>query len=179
MALAAAERSTGAYSEVILGLPGDSKAKHFASLRRLVDAGFGRVNMFQLSLLPGSDLCADEARARHQMSTRFRAMPRCAGRYDVLGDTVTTVEVDEVCVSIPDLPYEDYLQCRLMNLLVGVFFNDGGFSALVQGLRACQVPVFDWLARMHDTVRGRLAAADRDAFTHLAAAFLAATDRQL
>ncbi|MFJ1460946.1 B12-binding domain-containing radical SAM protein [Nocardia sp. N2S4-5] len=179
VALAAAERSTGAYSEVILGLPGDSKTAHFATLRRLVDAGFVRINMFQLSLLPGSDLCTDESRARHRMTTRFRAMPRCAGRYELLGDTVATVEVDEVCVGLPEMPYDDYRQCRLMNLLIAVFFNDGAFSALVQGLRACRVPVFDWLTTMHHVVVTGIGDRDADAFTALAAAFLADTDRQL
>lgn len=98
VALAAAEQGTGTYSEVILGLPGDSKTKHFASLDRLVAAGFGRINMFQLSFLPGSELCHKEARDRFGMDTRWRVIPRCVGRYPVLGSPMVAAEVDEICV---------------------------------------------------------------------------------
>lgn len=179
IALTAATQAGGAYSEVILGLPGDSKDRHFRTLRTLLDTGFVRLNMFQLSLLPGSDLCSETSRAQHQMVTQWRVMPRCIGQYEVLGDTIRAVEVDEVCVGGPDLPYGDYRECRLMNLLVATFINDGAFAALVQGLRATQVPVFDWLATIHTDLLARIGQPDPDSFTALVAAFLADTDRQL
>ncbi|MET7773755.1 cobalamin-dependent protein [Nocardia sp. NPDC005366] len=179
VALAAAARDTGAYSEVILGLPGDSKNAHFASLRGLLDGGFERLNMFQLTLLPGSDLWSRTSRAQHRMTTRFRVMPRCAGRYDVLGGIVSAAEIDEVCVALPTMSFTDYRHCRLMNLLVGVFYNGGAFSALVQGLRACGVPVFDWLTAIYDHVLSDIDRPDANVFTTLSAAFLADTDRQL
>ncbi|MEV6544466.1 radical SAM protein [Streptomyces sp. NPDC051665] len=59
IALAAADAGAGTYSEVILALPGDSKAKHLGTLRQLVDADFDRLNMFQLTLLPGSEMCTE------------------------------------------------------------------------------------------------------------------------
>jgi hypothetical protein len=172
VALAASKRQTGTYSEVILGLPRDSKRRHFHSLEQLIAAGFGRINMFQLSLLPGSELCNDAARDEHGMTTRFRVMPRCFGSYELPGGRVTTAEVDEVCVALPDLPYDDYRQCRRMNLFVAACYNDGALSMLVRLLRLHGVSVFRWLELMHGLPAGpRLARVLEE--------FLDATDEQL
>ncbi|WP_371483374.1 radical SAM protein [Kitasatospora sp. NBC_00315] len=148
VALAAAEQQTGTYSEVILGLPGDSKRAHFSTLAQLIDAGFDRLNMFQLALLPGSDMWTGDQREQHGMVTRFRVIPRCYGSYTVLGSQVSTAEIDEVCVSLPSMPFTDYLDCRQMNLFVSACHNDGTFVALTRLLRQRDIPVFRWLELM-------------------------------
>ncbi|MFD7730123.1 B12-binding domain-containing radical SAM protein [Kitasatospora phosalacinea] len=148
VALAAAEQQTGTYSEVILGLPGDSKQAHFSTLSQLIDAGFDRLNMFQLALLPGSDMWTGDQREQHGMVTRFRVIPRCYGSYSVLGATVATAEIDEVCVTLPSMPFADYLDCRQMNLFVSACHNDGTFASLARLLKQQDIPVFRWLERM-------------------------------
>ena len=172
IALAAAERRTGTYSEVILGLPGDSKQRHLASLAGLIDAGFDRLNLFQLSLLPGSELYGGAERKRHGLRTRWRVVPRCFGAYEVLGAPVVTAEVDEVCVELPDLPYAHYRDCRRLDLLVAACYNDGPFLALVKLLRGHGVPVFRWLELIDRVPAG-------PAVQRVVAGFLAETDGQL
>jgi hypothetical protein len=154
VALAAAEQGTGTYSEVILGLPEDSKVAHFATLDQLLRAGFDRLNMFQLALLPGSDMWSGDHRERYGMTTRFRVVPRCFGRYRVLGATVSAAEIDEVCVELPSLPFEDYLDCRRMNLFIAACYNDGTLGGIVQLLRAYGVSVFEWLRTMQELPMG-------------------------
>jgi radical SAM superfamily enzyme YgiQ (UPF0313 family) len=148
VALAAAEKHTGTYSEVILGLPGDSKRAHFSTLSQLLDAQFDRLNMFQLALLPGSDLWTGDQRHEHGMRTRFRAIPRCYGQYEVLGGMVTAAEIDEICVELPSMPFDDYLDCRQANLFVSACYNEGTLAGLVALLRTHGVLVFSWLERM-------------------------------
>ncbi len=104
--------------------------------------------MFQLSLLPGSQLCTADARSQFGMQTRWRVVPRCVGDYLVLGSRLATVEVDETCVALPDMPYSGYRECRRMNLLVAACYNDGPFAAIVKALRARKVSVFAWLEAM-------------------------------
>jgi radical SAM superfamily enzyme YgiQ (UPF0313 family) len=70
IALAASDAGAGTYSEAILALPGDSKAKHLGTLEQLVDAGFDRLNMFQLTLLPGSEMCTGTYRREHGLVTK-------------------------------------------------------------------------------------------------------------
>lgn len=148
VALAAAEQRTGTYSEVILGLPGDSKRAHFSTLSQLIEAHFDRLNMFQLALLPGSDLWTGNQRHEHGMKTRFRVIPRCYGQYEVLGGTVTAAEIDEICMELPSMSFGDYLDCRQMNLFISACYNEGTLAALVKLLRLCGVSVFSWVQRM-------------------------------
>ncbi|MFJ3365773.1 B12-binding domain-containing radical SAM protein [Streptomyces anthocyanicus] len=145
IALASAEAGAGSYSEVILALPGDSKEKHLKSLAGLMEARFDRLNMFQLTLLPGSEMCTDKFREDWGLTTRWRVIPRCYGSYKVLGEEVRAAELDEVCVTLPDMPYEDYIECRVMNLLLASLYNQGTFGAMVALLRAHKVGPMRWL----------------------------------
>lgn len=145
IALQSSRAGSESYSEVILALPDDSKQKHFASLRGLMDARFDRLNMFQLTLLPSSAMNAASYRAGWGLGTRWRVVPRCFGRYSFLGQEVRAAELDEVCVELPNLSYEEYRECRVMNLLVASLYNGGLFGAVVAVLRAHGVSPMAWL----------------------------------
>ncbi|KOV56851.1 B12-binding domain-containing radical SAM protein [Streptomyces sp. MMG1121] len=172
IALAASEAGAGTYSEVILALPGDSKAKHLGTLRQLVDAGFDRLNMFQLTLLPGSEMCTDAYRREHGLVTKWRVMPRCYGAFNVLGEELRTAELDEVCVTVPDMPYEDYRECRVMNLLLASLYNGGTFAVLLAVLRAHWISPMRWLELARTLAHG-------PALATVLKEFAAETDGQL
>ncbi|MEU0822739.1 B12-binding domain-containing radical SAM protein [Streptomyces mirabilis] len=172
IALAAADAGAGTYSEVILALPGDSKAKHLGTLRQLVDAGFDRLNMFQLTLLPGSEMSTETYRHEHGLVTKWRVMPRCYGSYTVLGEDLRAAELDEVCVTVPDMPYEDYRECRVMDLLLASLYNGDVFAALLAILRAHQISPMSWLERARSLAHG-------PALTAVLKEFEAETDEQL
>ncbi|MGP3922491.1 radical SAM protein [Streptomyces sp. 8N616] len=172
IALAAADAGAGTYSEVILALPGDSKAKHLGTLRQLVDAGFDRLNMFQLTLLPGSEMCTDAYRREHGLVTKWRVVPRCYGAYTVLGEELRAAELDEVCVTVPGMPYEDYRECRVMNLLLASLYNGGVFAVLLAILRGHCVSPMRWLELARTMHHGPALAA-------VLKEFAAETDEQL
>ena len=50
MALKSSEIGANTYSEVILGLPGDTKEKHFDTLKTLVESSFTTISMYQLMI---------------------------------------------------------------------------------------------------------------------------------
>ncbi|MFF1736884.1 B12-binding domain-containing radical SAM protein [Streptomyces sp. NPDC058247] len=145
IALQSAQAGTASYSEVILALPDDSKRKHFDSLRGLMDARFDRLNMFQLTLLPSSGMYAQAFRAKWGLGTKWRVIPRCFGRYTVLGCEIRTAELDEVCVELPNLSYADYRECRVMDLFVASLYNGGTFGAILAVLRAHKIAPMTWL----------------------------------
>ncbi|MCG7202349.1 B12-binding domain-containing radical SAM protein [Streptomyces arenae] len=145
IALQSAQAGTPSYSEVILALPNDSKKKHFDSLRGLMAARFDRLNMFQLTLLPSSEMYARAYREKWGLGTKWRVMPRCFGKYTVLGKEVRTAELDEVCVELPNLSYDEYRECRVMDLLVSSLYNGGVFGTIVAVLRAHRIEPMTWL----------------------------------
>jgi hypothetical protein len=137
------------YSEVILALPGDSRAKHVDTVCRLIDADFNQIRLFTLMVLDGSELATRRERDRFAMQTRYRVVPRSFGFYEFAGETLSCVEIEEVCVENASLPFEDYLECRAFALTVTLFYNDNIFLELTRLIRRLGLKVSDWLLYLH------------------------------
>lgn len=136
------------YSEVILALPGDSLQAHLSTVRTVMNAGFNNIYLFQLMLLPGTEMATPESKLQYGMVTRYRVLPRCYGYYDVLGERVVEAEIEEICVANNTLTFEDYLAARRFHLVVTIYHNDGVFAALVKLLGELDMPIFDWMEKL-------------------------------
>lgn len=145
----AEEVGANSYSEVILGLPGDTVPAHFKTLETLVNAEFNAIYMYQFMILPGTESGSVAAQEKYNMTTRWRLLPRCYGYYDVLGEKINVAEAEEICVSHDTLNFDDYLDCRKMNFIVNVFFNDGVFRELLDYLKWERVPVWKWFLNIY------------------------------
>ena len=150
MALKSSEIGANTYSEVILGLPGDTKEKHFSTLKTLVESSFTTLSMYQLMILPGTELGSVETKEKYQMKTKFRVVPRCYGSYNVLGDELNVAEIEEICTSHNTLSFNDYLECRKMNLIINIFYNDSVFEEVIDLLKKTGIPVWDWLNKLYE-----------------------------
>jgi hypothetical protein len=153
LALKASEIGANSYSEIILGLPGDSKAAHYSTVRTVMDAGFTNIYLFQLMLLPGTDMCTEDSKRQYGMISRYRVLPRCYGHYEVLGERMVAAEIEEICVANNTLSFEDYLECRRLHLVVTTFHNDGVFGALLKLLRMLGLSVYRWMELMSDSAK--------------------------
>ena len=138
------------YTEIILALPGDSKAKHFESLRYGVDKRINSVRMYQAILLAGTEMATRETRDKYQMLSKFRIMPGGVGVYRFGTESVPVVEIEEIIVGSRDMTLEDYVDCRVMNLLIETYFNNALFDEVFSALRAMDVSVFDFLVYLHE-----------------------------
>jgi radical SAM superfamily enzyme YgiQ (UPF0313 family) len=152
LGLEAGETGANTYSEVILGLPGDSMKGHLSTLRTVIDAGFNQIQPFQLMILPGTPMCTNESRKRFGLLTRYRVLPRCYGEYEILGQKLQCAEIEEVCVGCDDLTFIDYINCRKFHLTIAAFYNDGVFSSFIKILKALDLSVFSWLTRVNALV---------------------------
>jgi radical SAM superfamily enzyme YgiQ (UPF0313 family) len=150
LALQSADVDANSYSEVILGLPGDSKAAHCKTLGTIIDAGFNKVIPYTMMMLPGSEMCTEESKQKYGMELRFRVLPRCFGFYDICGERAVSAEIEEVCVATDTLPYEDYLACRRLHLMISIFYNDGVFGGLLKFLRQSGISIYRWLETLSE-----------------------------
>ncbi len=150
MALKSSEIGANTYSEVILGLPGDTKEKHFSTLKTLVESSFTTISMYQLMILPGTELGSAETKEKYQMKTKFRVVPRCYGSYNVLGDELNVAEIEEICTSHNTLSFNDYLECRKMNLIINIFYNDSVFEEVIDLLKKTGIPIWNWLNKLYE-----------------------------
>ncbi|MBL8700144.1 MAG: B12-binding domain-containing radical SAM protein [Alphaproteobacteria bacterium] len=149
LALAASRIGANSYSEVILGLPGDTVERHLKTIRTIVEADFNIVCLYQLMLLPGTDLASEASVSQWKMVTRYRAIPRCYGYFDLFGEQINACEIERICVSNDSLTFDQYLQCRRMHLVVNLFYNDGVFKEVLRFIRMLGLSIYDWLERIY------------------------------
>ena len=111
-------------SEVILGMPGDTKKKHFDTVLTLADADMKFVLQYTLMMLEGTEMATSASREKWQPQPGYRILARCFGIYQFGDKEILSAEIEEVCVATPTLPFEDYLECRSFALTVGIFYGD-------------------------------------------------------
>ena len=153
LGLKSGEVGANTYSEIILALPGDSLKAHKSTVQTVMNAGFTNIYLFQLMLLPGTEMATEESKTNYGMTTQYRVLPRCYGHYEVLGERVVAAEIEEICVSNSTLSFDDYVHARRLHLVVTIFYNDGIFGSLLKLLRHLEIPVYRWMeALLEDDV---------------------------
>ena len=135
-------------SEIILGMPSDTKEKHFESLRFAIDNHVTTLRMFQAMMLVGTEMASKQHRKAYGIKTKFRTIPGCIGIYDILGKKHSVVEIEEIIVASKTFKESDYLECRVMNLLIATFYNNSMFGEVFEMLKNMKVSCFDFFIYM-------------------------------
>ena len=143
-------KDTTTFTEFILGLPGDTKAKHFESLRYGIDNGVNFVRSYQAILLTGTGIASQETRKKFGFITKFRVIPGAVGIYHFDNESVPIAEIEEIVVGSKDMKFEDYISCRLMDLFVETYINNALFEEVFIALREMGASVFDCLIYIHE-----------------------------
>jgi radical SAM superfamily enzyme YgiQ (UPF0313 family) len=115
-------------SEVILGLPGETKASHLAGIRQLLNTQVDHLTPYML--VNGSELATPESRRKWGFVTKYRVIPR---DFTAMSSGAYVVELEEVVVANHDMSFADYVDCRRVALLL-VLTNHPGFRALLRFL---------------------------------------------
>jgi radical SAM superfamily enzyme YgiQ (UPF0313 family) len=172
LALNASQIGANSYSEIILGLPGDTLERHLRSIRTILDADFNICCLYQLMLLPGTELASDESVEKWKMVTRYRAIPRCYGHYDLFGQEINACEIERICIANESLSLEQYLQCRKIHLIVNLFYNDGVLKEVLRFIRMLGLSVYDWIELIYRDD-------GNEGLQELISSFLKETEREL
>ncbi len=133
-----------AFGELILCLPGETKASFMKAIHDLLETGVQRVAAHQLMLLHGAPLSNPESREKWGFGTRFRLVARNIGNYT--GEPV--VEVEEMVVETPTLSFEDYLQVRVFHVLMTIFYYEGNFEEAFEFARQEGIKPFELFVRL-------------------------------
>jgi len=114
------------YSEIILGLPGDSYEKHLKSIKDMVD-GHGRINevkLNQLMILPDALIASPEFLKQFKMKTKFRFIVKGFERVKVGESFKLATEYEEICIETENMSFGDYLKARMVGLIIHIFYNN-------------------------------------------------------
>jgi radical SAM superfamily enzyme YgiQ (UPF0313 family) len=150
--LAATKESDDAsfLAEIIMNLPGESKRTHFKTVFDMLDAGATLFRSYQFTLLEGTEAASRESREKFALQTKFRVMPRCFGSYDIMEEKVDVLETEEICVGSSAMTYEDYRDCRALDLTMEIFINDAIFYELLKFLDRYGVSRTEFVNEVHD-----------------------------
>jgi radical SAM superfamily enzyme YgiQ (UPF0313 family) len=133
------------YSEIILGLAGDTLDAQKESIKGLMNAGISNITQHQLSLIYSTETNSKETRKKWDFKTKFRPIQRCLGKYTFDSKIITPIEIEEICVGNSNMTYEDYLEARKLYIIVGIFYNDRIFGEIHALLRLLNLPTWDWI----------------------------------
>jgi len=138
------------FSELILGLPGDSYERHVRSLASVLDSGINVVEVYSCMLLNGTQLNTSFSRAVHNIGSHFRILPRDFAK---LGNGRIAAEIEEVITSTNTMSFDDYREVRKLHLMVAAVYNGGGFAALLRLLRQKNVSIISLLQQLVADIR--------------------------
>ena len=132
------------YGELILSMPGETKASFMTAVRDLLETGVKRISAHQLMLLHGAPLSNPDSRELFQFKTRFRVVARNIGDYT--GTPV--IETEEMVVETPDFSFEEYLEARVFHLLLTIFYYEGNFEEPFEYAHQEGIKAYDVMVRM-------------------------------
>ena len=100
------------FSELIIGLPHETKDSHIEANRQLIDLNF-EVQNYNLHLLPGTEMDTKESRKKYFKKTGWRLFDNAYGVYD--GKQI--IEGQEVVLETSKLSTEDFGYIRFYHFL--------------------------------------------------------------
>jgi radical SAM superfamily enzyme YgiQ (UPF0313 family) len=150
--LAGDQAGTSTYSEIIACLPGDTLEKYKAALKALIETDLDIIRTHTLLLIQGTELCTPEAREKFGFKTQVRATAKSFGKYKFFdGEEIYSIEREEIVTSTNTLSFNDYVECRRLQVTMHVFFNDDLFHELHRVLRAFDIQIWEWLIYCHES----------------------------
>jgi len=140
--------ATKTYTDLMVALPGDTKDKHYASLRWSIDNDVRSIRMHQSIMLVGTDMASKETRKKYDLKTKFRTVPGAVGNYEILDKKYPIAEIEEIIIGSNTLSEKDYIECRVMDLFIQTFYNNYLFEEVFALLKSIGISTFDAIAYM-------------------------------
>ena len=135
------ERDFSITTELIFGLPMETRDSFVATLNNSVASGFDSIVCNNLFIVDGIELHRPEERKKYGIETKFRPL---STNYGNIGDQFC-YETEEVVVSTDSFDFSDFLEIRWLSLFFNTIFLIGWYRDFFQFVRGCGIPVADFL----------------------------------
>lgn len=141
--------SEKSFTELIIGLPNETKETHLMANRKLIDMGF-EVNNYNLHLLPGTEMDDKDYRAKYFKKTGFRLHDNSYGIY--LGQKV--FEAQETVLETSTLSVQDFRYFRFFHFLLQMMWGKKWYYNYLIFLKSSHTinPV-DFIDQLADEIR--------------------------
>lgn len=133
-------------TDILLGLPGETRQSHLKTLRTAFDLGFDVINAGYLLMLPGSELETDKSRQRYGIQTKYRLIQGSYGVYQ----GIKSLEAEESVRATSAMTEDDIAYFRLPHWLIWFGWNYGFLAPLLKYLRSQNIHPLDIIIELVD-----------------------------
>lgn len=144
----AVSEKTGKISstELILGLPGESKETFLETLKTVLNSGVQDICVYTLMNLKGTLLSSEEYASQYGYLIRHRIVPR---QFSIIqGEKI--LDTEEAIVGTNTLSYDDYLELRGLYFTITIFFSSTELIPLKRVLLEYGVDLAQWIFGIHN-----------------------------
>ncbi len=142
------EQSVSTSSELILGLPGETKQSHFKGLRDLFEYDASAITCYNLRMLGGTELSTDESRRKYGMRTKYRLIDGGFGKYDA----ILSIEHEEMVLETNTMRKEDILYFRPVHFMIQFLWNYGYYIELLAFIEKAGINPVDFITAVIDAI---------------------------
>ena len=132
-------------SDIIVGLPGETFESTLQSVKDIIHADVDEVLIWTLMMLDGSELNVPMEREKWNIKTKYRVIPR---DFVKLSNGKVVLEIEEVGISTSTLSFKEYVNLRLLALVVKVTKTGLVFDPILKFLQEQNLDIFDLVYNM-------------------------------
>ena len=133
-------------ADTILGLPEESKKSYIKGLGDLIDAGIQTVNTTTAFMMMGSELETDSTRNLYKIGTHWRLSPGACSNID----NKPVMEMEEIITSSSTMPFEDWQECRNLQIWFRIFCFGGHLEPLHKYLKHQGINFLNVILKMRE-----------------------------
>lgn len=131
-------------SELILGLPGETRETHLNGLKSLFDYNTAAIVCYNLRMLGGTELNTNENRRKFDIKTKYRLIDGGFGKYD----DIVSIEHEEMALHTSTMKMEDILYMRPIHFLIQLFWNYKYYAELLIYLKEEGISPVDFIIKI-------------------------------
>jgi hypothetical protein len=115
-------------TDVLIGLPGESKKSHLKTLLTAFDLGFGSILAYNIRMLKGAKYENNDYRKKYDLETKYRPIFGAYGVYD--GQKI--FEIEESIRATKDIKEEELESFKILHWLISFLWNAKIFKPILR-----------------------------------------------
>jgi len=133
-------------TEIILGLPGETRESHLATLRDLFNWNTSYILCYNAMMLEGTEMNTQRENGTLQCKTKYRLVDNSFGKYD----EIVSFEHEECIRALSTISEEEVLYFRPVHWLIQFLWNYRFYYDVLKYMQSLQINPLDYILRIVD-----------------------------
>ena len=132
------------HTDLILGLPGETKESYLNGLRNVFKQGFDEIVTFNCQVLEGTEMAKPEYLKEHGIKTKYRMLDKGFGIYS--GQTV--IETEKIITETNSMTEKEIIDMRPVNFFVFLLWNSTFYLETMKFMLSLQINPIDFILKI-------------------------------